>query len=51
MNASQSHGMILMVPGEYQDATTSTYSPTMSEIPLKGELDNHIPPCSYTYVG
>ena len=34
--------MLLMVSEEYQYATMSAYSPTLSELPLKGELKVHV---------
>jgi hypothetical protein len=38
MKVSESCRMVLMVLEEYQYATMGAYSPTMSELTLKGEL-------------
>lgn len=51
MTAAEGSRMALIVSEEYQDATTSTYSPTMSELPLRSELDIPISPGHHTDVG
>jgi hypothetical protein len=38
MKVSESCKMMLMVSEDYQYATMSAYLPTMSEIPLNGEI-------------
>lgn len=50
MKVSGSCRMVLMVSEEYQYATMSAYSPTISELPLKGELKIHVSPSHHTDV-
>jgi hypothetical protein len=48
MKLLESCSMVLIVSEEYQYATMSAYSPTMSEIPLNSELENHGSSSRYT---
>jgi hypothetical protein len=50
MKVSGSCRMVLMVSEEYQYATMSAYSPTISELPLKCELKIHVSSCHHTDV-
>ncbi len=42
--------MVLMGSEEYQYATMSAYSPTMSELPLRSELKTHVSSSNHTDV-
>lgn len=50
MKVSESCKIVLMASEEYQYATVSAYSPTMSEIPHKCEFDIHVSATRHTEV-